>query len=413
MECTRLVTDNPEPDAKIQVRNLSRIFGPQPEETLIQLEQGQSKDSILEATGHVVGVYDASFDVRPGEIFIIMGLSGSGKSTLVRMLNRLIEPTRGDVSIEGADILGMSHKELIELRRRDIAMVFQHFALMPHLTNFENAAFGLDIAGIKDPERSRRVGQALETVGLSAFADNYPYELSGGMQQRVGLARALSLEPTIMLMDEAFSALDPLIRAEMQDELVKIQRERGITVVFISHDLREALRIGDRLAIMQAGEIVQIGTPRDLILKPANKYVRSFLEEVDTRQVLIADDLAEAPVSLPEAAPDLSVRQVLDMLEDNSALSLVIRTGDGRYQGTVSRYSLLAAREAGREDLAAAYLDNVTAVTPNQGFYNMVDAAAAAAPYPLPVVDHAGYLQGTVSQSAMLRTLQTREEAPS
>lgn len=387
---------------KISVRELTKVFGPHPNQVLEHIDREWSKEDILAETGHVVGVREASFEVRTGEIFVTMGLSGSGKSTLIRMLNRLIEPTRGEVLIDDADITQMPLKALIELRRRDISMVFQSFALMPHLTVFENAAFGLDVAGIREPERGKKVERALETVGLSAYAHHRPAELSGGMQQRVGLARALTLEPTIMLMDEAFSALDPLIRTEMQDELLTIQSRHGITVVFVSHDLNEAFRIGDRLAIMDEGAIVQIGTPRDLVLEPANDRIRSFLSEADVRQVLTARDLAIGPPVEVTEREAMDLEHARTRLESAGELFLYAVDPEGDYRGVASRDSIRAAREGGKTRLSDAFLDDIITLPPEQPFAEMTKAVADARA-PVPVVDAAGRMLGVVTPAAMLR----------
>src|SRR5690625_1208240 len=245
------------------------------------IEQGLQKEEIFERTGMTVGVSDATFDINESEIFVVMGLSGSGKSTLVRMLNRLIEPTSGEIILDGRNITQMNRKELRNIRRKDISMVFQSFALMPHQTVLQNAAFGLEVAGHNKGEREKKALASLEAVGLKANAKSYPDELSGGMKQRVGLARALAGDPAVLLMDEAFSALDPLIRTEMQDELLRLQSEHTRTVVFITHDLDEAMRVGDRIAIMQGGHVVQVGTPEDIVRSPANDYVSSFFRGVD------------------------------------------------------------------------------------------------------------------------------------
>ena len=263
---------------KLEVKNLYKIFGEHPKKALKMLEQGIDKDEIFKKTGQTVGVKNASLSIEEGEIFVVMGLSGSGKSTLVRLLNRLIEPTQGQVLIDGHDITQVDDKALRDIRRSKISMVFQSFALMPHMNVLDNAAFGLELSGVNIQERHEKARSALAQVGLESHALSYPDELSGGMQQRVGLARALTNDPDILLMDEAFSALDPLIRTEMQDELVRLQSEHQRTVVFISHDLDEAMRIGDRIAIMQGGEVVQVGTPDDILHNPANDYVRSFFK---------------------------------------------------------------------------------------------------------------------------------------
>jgi glycine betaine/proline transport system ATP-binding protein len=387
--------------AKIEVRHLTKVFGPTAEPVLARIDDRVSKADILAESGHVVGVRDASFEVRAGEIFVIMGLSGCGKSTLIRMLNRLIEPTRGQVLIDGVDITSMSRNALIDLRRREMAMVFQSFALLPHLTAFENAAFGLDVAGVGEPERNDKVNHALETVGLTAFADRRPSDLSGGMQQRVGLARALSLDPAIMLMDEAFSALDPLIRTEMQDEMLAIQRDRGMTVVFVSHDLNEALRIADRLAIMDEGEIIQIGTPKDLVLRPANEHVHSFLKDADVRRVLTARDLLEEPPAVLTDDGAIGLEEALGALEESRESLLYVRDRDGCFRGLVSLDAAQEARRAGKARLDDAFVVEMATVSPERSFADMAETVARA-PAPVPVVDAAQRLLGVVTPSAML-----------
>ncbi|WP_312498279.1 glycine betaine/L-proline ABC transporter ATP-binding protein, partial [Enterococcus sp.] len=246
---------------------------------------------ILEKTGATVGVYDVNFEVNEGEIFVIMGLSGSGKSTLIRLLNRLIEPSGGDIYIDGVDIAKMSKEELREVRRHKINMVFQSFGLFPHRTILENTEYGLEVRGVSKEERTQKAEKALDNSGLLSFKDQYPDQLSGGMQQRVGLARALANDPEILLMDEAFSALDPLIRREMQDELLELQANVQKTIIFITHDLNEALRIGDRIALMKDGQIMQIGTGEEILTNPANQYVRDFVEDVDRSKVLTAQNI--------------------------------------------------------------------------------------------------------------------------
>ncbi|WP_025620925.1 glycine betaine/L-proline ABC transporter ATP-binding protein ProV, partial [Vibrio parahaemolyticus] len=268
-------------DPILEVKGLYKVFGEAPERAFSLIEKGVDKDDIFEQTGLTVGVNDVSLTINEGEIFVIMGLSGSGKSTLVRLLNRLIEPTKGSVYLKGKDIAHISEEELREVRRNNISMVFQNFALMPHMSVIENAAFGLELAGVDVTIRHESALSALQRVGLDTYAESFPDELSGGMKQRVGLARALACDPDILLMDEAFSALDPLIRSEMQDELIRLQNDDKRTIVFISHDLDEAMRIGDRIAIMQNGEVVQVGTPDEILHNPANDYVEAFFRGVN------------------------------------------------------------------------------------------------------------------------------------
>lgn len=276
---------------KVKVNHLTKIFGKKTKPALEMIRANKSKTEILEKTGATVGVYDVNFEVEEGEIFVIMGLSGSGKSTLIRLLNRLIEPTSGNIYIDGQDISSLDKEGLREVRRNKMSMVFQNFGLFPHLTILENTEYGLEIRGVPKEERQAKAEKALENSSLIAFKDQLPSQLSGGMQQRVGLARALANDPEILLMDEAFSALDPLIRREMQDELLDLQENVKKTIIFITHDLNEALRIGDRIALMKDGQIMQIGTGEEILTNPANEYVRTFVEDVDRSKVLTAQSI--------------------------------------------------------------------------------------------------------------------------
>ena len=276
---------------KLKVNHLTKIFGKKTKPALEMIRANKSKTEILEKTGATVGVYDVNFEVEEGEIFVIMGLSGSGKSTLIRLLNRLIEPTSGNIYIDGQDISSLDKEGLREVRRNKMSMVFQNFGLFPHRTILENTEYGLEIRGVPKEERQAKAEKALENSSLIAFKDQLPSQLSGGMQQRVGLARALANDPEILLMDEAFSALDPLIRREMQDELLDLQENVKKTIIFITHDLNEALRIGDRIALMKDGQIMQIGTGEEILTNPANEYVRTFVEDVDRSKVLTAQNI--------------------------------------------------------------------------------------------------------------------------
>ncbi|EGO8586425.1 glycine betaine/L-proline ABC transporter ATP-binding protein [Enterococcus faecalis] len=276
---------------KVKVNHLTKIFGKKTKPALEMIRTNKSKTEILEKTGATVGVYDVNFEVEEGEIFVIMGLSGSGKSTLIRLLNRLIEPTSGNIYIDGQDISSLDKEGLREVRRNKMSMVFQNFGLFPHRTILENTEYGLEIRGVPKEERQAKAEKALENSSLIAFKDQLPSQLSGGMQQRVGLARALANDPEILLMDEAFSALDPLIRREMQDELLDLQENVKKTIIFITHDLNEALRIGDRIALMKDGQIMQIGTGEEILTNPANEYVRTFVEDVDRSKVLTAQNI--------------------------------------------------------------------------------------------------------------------------
>lgn len=277
--------------SKVKVEHLTKIFGKKQQQALAMIQENRDKNEIVAQTGATVGVYDASFEVEEGEIFVIMGLSGSGKSTMIRLLNRLIDPTSGEIYIDGKNIAQMDKEALREVRRHKINMVFQNFGLFPHRTILENTEYGLEVRGVPKVERQALAEQALENSGLLTFKDQYPNQLSGGMQQRVGLARTLANDPEILLMDEAFSALDPLIRREMQDELLDLQSNVQKTIIFITHDLNEALRIGDRIALMKDGQIMQIGTGEEILTHPANQYVRDFVEDVDRSKVLTAQNI--------------------------------------------------------------------------------------------------------------------------
>lgn len=286
---------------KIRARHLSKIFGAAPELALEQLALGLDKDAIFEQTGSVVAVADVSFDVDQGEIFVVMGLSGSGKSTLVRCINRLIEPSAGELSIDDQDVAALGREQLRQLRLRELAMVFQHFALFPHKSVCENVEFGLKLRGADPDERRERALGALDMVGLRAWADVAPSTLSGGMQQRVGLARALAVDPQVLLMDEPFSALDPLIRRDMQQELIQLQRRLHMTIIFITHDLHEALTIGDQIAIMKDGRFVQVGSPEEIVAAPADPYVASFTQDVDRSRVISAQRIMRPAETISEA----------------------------------------------------------------------------------------------------------------
>ena len=390
---------------KLVIEDLYKIFGPEPEKAMRLLDQGLSKDEIFEQTRTTVGVQGANFSIREGEVFVVMGLSGSGKSTLVRMLNRLIEPTRGRVLLDGDDITKMSRKALIEMRRRQMSMVFQSFALMPHKTVVDNAAFGLEVSGSSRESRRERALKALDTVGLLPFADSYPDELSGGMKQRVGLARALSTDAPILLMDEAFSALDPLIRTEMQDELVRLQQHEAHTIVFISHDLDEAIRIGDRIAIMEGGAVVQIGTPEEIVTRPANEYVRSFFYGVDVAKVFNAGDIAENKALTVFERPGVNVRAALAQLRDHNRNLAVVLDRGRKFRGLVSVNTLAAAERSGSEaKWDEAFIPAVEAAT-NHSDLSAVLSMVAGSEHPVPVVDEDGVYLGIIDRKILLQTL--------
>ncbi|MGQ7356280.1 quaternary amine ABC transporter ATP-binding protein [Streptococcus suis] len=329
----------------LEVKNLTKVFGKKQKAALEMVKQGKSKTEILKKTGATVGVYDANFSIQEGEIFVIMGLSGSGKSTLVRMLNRLIEPSSGSIVLDGQDISKMNAEELRQVRRQDMNMVFQSFALFPHKTILENTEFGLELRGVSKEERQAAAEKALENAGLLVFKDQYPDQLSGGMQQRVGLARALANKPKILLMDEAFSALDPLIRREMQDELLDLQASNQQTIIFISHDLNEALRIGDRIALMRDGKIMQIGTGEEILTNPANDFVREFMEDVDRSKVLTAQNIMIKPIT---ATVELDGPQVALMRMRTEEVSMLMATNRRReLVGALTADAVIEARRKG------------------------------------------------------------------
>jgi glycine betaine/proline transport system ATP-binding protein len=396
---------------KIVVENLYKIFGDQPEKAMEFLQEGQSKASILEKTGMTVGVDNASFTIESGEIFVIMGLSGSGKSTIVRMLNRLIEPTAGKVIVDEKDVTQMGQNELVKFRLHNMSMVFQSFALMPHLSVLDNASFGLELAKVDKAKRRERAMQALAQVGLTGWENSYPSELSGGMQQRVGLARGLAVDPDIILMDEAFSALDPLIRTEMQDELLKLQEDDQRTIVFISHDLDEALRIGDRIAIMEGGRVVQVGTPEDILQNPADDYVRAFFRGVDPTNVISAGDIVRDTYPTLIKTKVGSLRATHELLSGSEHDHCYVLDADRHFLGIVSADSLREAMESRAPDspIDQAFLNGVSPANMNDSMQNILPAVASSS-WPVPVVDDQNVYKGVVSKNRFLRTLHRTDE---
>lgn len=338
--------------AQLELKGLTKLFGDQPEHALLALNASSlSKADLFEQTGHTLGVHDANLTIAAGELFVVMGLSGCGKSTLVRLINRLIEPTSGQVLLNGEDITALSPRELVTLRRNRMSMVFQSFALLPHRTVLENALFGLEVSGVAQQEARQRAGEALEMVGVSQVADHMPDQLSGGMKQRVGLARAWVTNPDIMLMDEAFSALDPLIRTEMQDALLNLQRTEQRTIVFISHDLSEAVRIAERIAVMAEAEIRQVGAPADIIDNPADDYVRAFFRDVQPGQLFTAGDIAMPGDVVTDIEP-VRASALLENILPRAAETdqpLPVADNNGHIIGSINRTQLLQALAKGRE----------------------------------------------------------------
>jgi glycine betaine/proline transport system ATP-binding protein len=392
----------------LTVKNLSKIFGPKPERAAELVKQGLGRNEIFEQTGNMVAVNDVSLTVKAGEIFVVMGLSGSGKSTLVRLLNRLIEPTSGQVILEGRDIAPMSTLELRAVRRKKMAMVFQSFALLPNRTVLDNIAYGLEVAGLKKPERYEIARAALTGVGLGSYEKMLPSELSGGMQQRVGLARALAVNPSVLLMDEAFSALDPLIRFEMQNELLRLQKEEQRTIVFISHDIEEAVKIGGRIGIMKDGCLIQVGTPAELIQSPADSYVRDFFRNVDVSRFLKASSLM-TKVDRGLIACDVGTpsERYINQLIDSGVECGFVCDEAGRYQGCVTPTSL---HKTGTRPVRDALLRDVNAVSLDADLHELA-AIALSQEHDVPVTDTAGRLAGVVSCRTILKQVMERRAA--
>lgn len=388
--------------AAITVKNLFKIFGKNPEKALPLIEEGKSKDEILDKTGKTVGINDASFEVKEKEMFVIMGLSGSGKSTVLRCLNRLIEPTRGTIKIGDENITKMDKERLLELRRKQMSMVFQNFGLFPHRTVADNVEYGLEISGMDKDERKKKAYEALEIVGLKGYEEQKPDELSGGMQQRVGLARALANDPEILLMDEAFSALDPLIRADMQDELLELQAEVHKTVVFITHDLDEALKIGDRIAIMKDGYVVQVGTPEEILTNPANDYVKAFVQNVDRTKVITAQAIMrKAPtVQTPKDGPSVAIRNM-----EKVGVSTTYVVDENRHlKGLVSIDDAIDLKEKESRDLKEILNKDIEVAGPETPI-NALLTKSLQSRYPIAVVDENSKLLGIVDRATILAEL--------
>lgn len=394
-------------DVKIKVENVFKVFGHNPEEAIKLHHEGLNKTEIMSKTKQAVGVADATFDVYDGEKLVVMGLSGSGKSTLVRCINRLIEPTSGKIIIDGQDITGISKEELRSLRRTKFGMVFQRFALFPHKKVWENATYGLELNGVDEKTRREKAYEVLETVGLKGWEEHYPKNLSGGMQQRVGLARALAIEPDILIMDEAFSALDPLIRTEMQDELLSLESKVKKTILFITHDLDEALKVGDRIVLMKDGAIVQIGTPEEILTSPANRYVEKFVENVDFTKVLTAEDVMVKPsVTQLNKGPKVA----LHFMMENALDGIFVVDQQHKLLGYVTAKRARAAVDEGQDQLHLIlepydhqFVKHDTAV--RDIFEVVVDNK-----YPVAVVDEDNKLIGKVVESSILAGLAGKKD---
>ncbi len=392
---------------KLKVTNLTKIFGPSPRQRpLKMLQEGKDKDEILAQTGHVVGVRNASFTVNEGEIFVVMGLSGSGKSTLIRCLNRLIEPTSGSVLLGEEELTKVSPDRLREIRRTRMAMVFQHFGLFPHRTVAFNAGYGLRVRGIPESEWREKAVNALDLVGLKEWADHYPSSLSGGMQQRVGLARALADDQVdVLLMDEAFSALDPLIRRQMQDELLSLQERLRKTIIFITHDLNEALRVGNHVAVMRDGEIVQIGTPTEIVTEPATEYVAKFMADVDQARVLSAEFVMKPASAINQ---EMTITQALKRLDELDRNGVYMVNNKGEPEGFVRKSSLLIAQERGKTRLS----DSVSSDFPTAARFATLNELYGKYEdgVPVAIVGDNGKLLGVVHPLDLLAALAVTEE---
>ena len=391
------------PDTRISVRGLWKVFGPRTASLLKEEEfRRASKKDLQERTGHVMAVKDISFDVSVGEVFVVMGLSGSGKSTLIRCLIRLVEPTEGAIVIDGEDIVTYNNQQLIQLRRKKMGMIFQHYGLLPHRTVLENVSYGLEVQGVKKADRTAKAAEQLERVGLEAWGASYPDELSGGMQQRVGIARALVLDPEILLMDEPFSGLDPLIRREMQDELISLQQQLKKTIVFITHDLNEALKLGDRIAIMRDGEIIQLGTPEEIVTHPADDYVGEFVRDVSKAKVLGAESIMQQAESVVYEWQ--GPQEAVHVMESNDSDHAFVLGHNRELVGDLSLQEATEALERGATTMQDAVDTDCPRVAPTTLVEELVPLSAQYEG-PIAVVDEQGCLQGEVHRTAVLSSM--------
>lgn len=392
--------------ALIEVQNITKIFGGSPDKQLAKVKAGMGKDELLAETGHTLGLDNVSLSIEKGEIFVIMGLSGSGKSTLIRHFNRLIDPTDGHILVDGTDVMSLSIKELEDFRRHRMSMVFQRFGLMPHRTVVQNVAYGLEVQGIARDEREATAREWIETVGLAGFEDQYPSQLSGGMQQRVGLARALATDADILLMDEAFSALDPLIRSQMQDQLVELQEKLHKTIVFITHDLDEALRIGDKIAILKDGVLSQVGTPPEILLEPADDYVRAFVRDVNRARVLTVDAVMQPPAM--RITYDNMERALSEMRRRGEDYGYVVENKE--FRGVVSQEELAKeVAKPGDSPSLYAFADDSGSVEVESTLEEALPATLEAE-YPVAVVNDEGHLEGVLHAGEMGSVLTPPEE---
>ncbi|NCD34128.1 MAG: glycine betaine/L-proline ABC transporter ATP-binding protein [Spartobacteria bacterium] len=386
--------------AIIKLENVYKIFGRDTHRAFSLLKEGVSKENVLNETGCTVGMNDVSFEINQREIFVVMGLSGSGKSTVIRSLNRLIDVTSGNVMIDGEDIMKMSRSQLQHTRRTKLSMVFQHFGLLPQRSVIKNVEFGLEISGMKKAERRTKAEHALELVGLTPYADSMPSELSGGMQQRVGLARALANDPEVLLMDEAFSALDPLIRTQMQDELLGLQARMHKTIVFITHDLDEALKIGDRIAIMKDGAVVQVGTPEEILTDPADEYVKAFVQHVDRTKVLTAASFLKKAsiIQIPKDGPRVAARR----MEASGISSIFVVDQDRCLKGLLTIDDALRLEKDKNLRLTDVLKTDMLVAQECTPVKNLL-AQAMTAKYPVAVITEEGVFRGIVDRATIMR----------
>lgn len=387
--------------SKIKLENVSKIFGPNPKEIIPLIKKGMSKEEILNETNHTVGVYDASLDIKEGEVFVVMGLSGSGKSTLIRCFNLLNEPTTGKIYIDGENIVDCSRDELKKVRQEKIAMVFQHFGLFDHRTVLSNVEYGLEIRNIPKSERQKIARKNIELVGLKGYEDQYPQQLSGGMQQRVGLARALANDPDILLMDEPFSALDPLIRREMQTELIHLQKKLKKTIIFITHDVNEAFKLGDRIAVMKDGHVVQVDTPEKIIEEPENEYIEDFIQDIDRSKVFQAKHImTESRVTIKLSE---SVKTASSRMRKHSISSLFVVNEKGHVEGIVTIDDAVKAikRDETIEDIIKRNIE----VVYEEDYVNDIIPKSLQTKYPLAVLNKNDEFQGIILRVHVLSGL--------
>ncbi len=392
----------------ISISGLYKIFGSKPLAVLDQVKSGKNKEDLLAETGHTVGLKDINLEIYKGEIFVIMGLSGSGKSTMIRHFNRLIDPTEGKILVEGIDVMSLSQKDLEEFRRHKMSMVFQRFGLLPHRSVVDNVAYGLEIQGVNKDQRLEKASEWLETVGLKGYEQQFPSQLSGGQQQRVGLARALCTDAEILLMDEAFSALDPLIRSEMQDQLIELQSKLQKTIIFITHDLDEALRLGDRIAILKDGVLVQQGTPDDILLNPADDYVEAFVKDVNRARALTVETVMLPPECRITAKTIDEALQEMKRSKQDYAYHV---TEDG-YQGLLTQDALEQAAEQhanDSQDISEDIYEEVAVISPDAAIETVLTDSMSS-DYSLPVVDEEGNLKGTLERNSVAELFRENSE---